>query len=187
MRRTTVIDVAMVGGGQRDAVARGDIHHVAVRWPDIQDRRTDAHDVVDLASVHDAHQRIAHHHHVQIGGGKRCRKIRQRLVGQAQDIRQVVRRGEVFDGRELAAAAHEAEHNFRSVRELLGRFQHGRQRMAGAVIAGIHHHVLAFQSMAFTEGAAAVRIVAHHFAMRPRRQHGDFFRRHAFRRIRACA
>ena len=40
--------------------------HMTRSWPDIQDWRCDAKNIVNLTRMHQAHEGIAHHHHMEV-------------------------------------------------------------------------------------------------------------------------
>ena len=124
---------------------RNEIADVAFCGPDVEIRNPERADVVHLARMHEPDERVAHHHGVQIGRRKRCRQPFQRLIRQRHDVLQLVLGGKAPDLVELAAAADEAERDVLAAGQAPRGFEQGRQRMTRAVIARIHHHVLAVQ------------------------------------------
>jgi len=60
-----------------------------VAWvgADVKKRDPQPPDVINLARVYDADERVPHHHQVQVGSGERGRQLVQRLVRYAADIR----------------------------------------------------------------------------------------------------
>ena len=138
--RHDAVDVAVLRRERRTEIA-----DVAVCGSDVEIRNPERADVVHLARMYEPDERVAHHHHVQIGRRQRRCQPLQRLIRQRHDVLQPVLGGKALDLLEFAAAAGEAERDVLAAGQAPRGFEQGRQRMTRAVIARIHHDVLAVQ------------------------------------------
>src|SRR5689334_236794 len=109
-------------------------------WSDVERGGADRDDVVDLARMNDANERIAHHDDVQIRRRQRTRKFVQRLVRQTAQVSQFVTQCELSDLRVFAAATDKTEDDLFTVSQLQRGFEQSVERMTRTVVAGIHHH-----------------------------------------------
>ena len=75
-----------------EAVVLQEVGDVRRLGPEEQDRPADGHRAVDLAGVDDADHVVAERDDVHVGGAERVAQVRQRLVGERDDVRQVVLR-----------------------------------------------------------------------------------------------
>ena len=104
----------------------------------------------------------------------------QRLIRQAADIRQAPCAGKGRWFLKLTSSADEAKDNLGMIRQTTCRFQERVQRMAGAVVAGIHHDVFLGQSMFRSKLEPALVVVLNSVIMRPGRNHEQTGFRDAF-------
>ena len=116
---------------------------------------------------------------MQVGRRQRSRQALPGLVGQRGDVVQGVPRAEGLHLGELAAAADEQEMQAGIAAQFEGSREQRVQGMAGAVVAGIHHHKLAVETVLAAEGLAALRIEADAVIMRPGRVGVDDLGGHA--------
>src|SRR5580700_2237415 len=102
--------------------------------PDIEQRRSHAQNVVNLAGMDDANEGIAHDYQVQVRRGKGPGQFAEWLVGPAGNIGQPMVCRELLDPAELRPSAHKTKGDFFMPQELFGRGQDSVQWMAGAVV-----------------------------------------------------
>ncbi len=125
--------------------------------------------------MHNTHKRIAHHHQVQVRRRERPGQLFNGLVGQAEDVRQPLGFLEGFDSFEFAAAAHKAKGNIGPVRQIRCGGQNRVQGMTRAMIAGIHHHELAIQTVGLAKPGPSRLVKPYILIVGPGRDDLDFF------------
>src|SRR5438552_10684873 len=112
---------------------RDDIGDVAFRRTDIDERRANRQNVVDLARMQDSDKLIPHDHDVTIGRGERRGQSVQRLIRQVADIRQSAFAGKGRGFSKLTSSADEAKGNLGMILQTTGRFQERAEGTSGAV------------------------------------------------------
>ena len=138
--------------------------HVAGPRSDVEHRRRNAQDVVDLAGMHEPDEGVAHCDDLQIATRQRGAELVQWLVGQAAEIA-VTSRGRTADELlglpPLTSPADEAKDSLWLADLPLGRGQQRVQRMHRTVVARVHDHEFALEPVAFPESLTARTIIAH--------------------------
>ena len=134
---------------------------MALVWANVKKRSTDRDDVVNLARMHQSFESLSHDDDVQVRRRERSGQLLARLVGKREDVGERMTPREVFDFGKFTTTAHETENDSL----LLAQFESCRQqrieRMAGAMIPGIHDHELVALELLDRDQAA--------IAARPRR------------------
>src|ERR1035437_492390 len=101
---------------------RTQFRNMAWRWTDVEEGDAQRTDVVDLARMDDAYERVTHRDDVQVGGRERGGKFLYGLVGNAPYVRQSASFSEIADFAKFRAPADEAEDNIGAVLEAFGGF-----------------------------------------------------------------
>src|SRR5437870_3573781 len=66
------------------------INDMTGRWSNVKERRAYFKNVIYLAGMNNSSKRISHHNHVQIRGRERPCQFIQRLVGETNDVAQLM-------------------------------------------------------------------------------------------------
>ena len=112
-------------------------------------------------------------HEMDVRGGQRILDLRQRLVRQRADIVGLMLSDRIVNFPFARAVADEHEDESRIILKLKRRIEHGAQGRAYAVIAAVHDHKLAIQTMRFAEGIVGMSDHLKMSFMRPGRHHGQ--------------
>ena len=122
------------------------ICNMAFRRTDIEEWSTNGKHVVNLARMDDADESFTQNNHLKISGRERTCKPIERLVGFADDVRQIVFPRKSLYSRKLATSADKSKSYRGVIAKLQGCVQDRIQRVQGAVIAGIHDNKFIFNA-----------------------------------------
>src|SRR4051812_29387053 len=97
------------------------------------------------------------HHEMQVRRGKGARQLGNRLIRQAENVAKVSKGRKFAHLRVLTASADEAELDIGAMSQFDCSLENRVERMARAVIAGVHHDIFPGQAVTLAKGIASRR------------------------------
>ena len=121
---------------------RRQIHDVTAAGANVDKGNAQRKNVIHLAGMHHANEGFAHNHSVEIGRRQGGGKTVDGLVGQLPDVGELILCSEISHLPKLTTAPHKQENDRRVIAQGKCRAEQRIERMARAVVPGVHHDKL---------------------------------------------